>query len=77
MSSQDNQKAWDVDVTYVCVEYIFLPSGKLIVRGVRVTCCLLSTGAPSMMKINVAPVSAMAWLVANVKVLRYCGIGAP
>ena len=65
----------DVDVTYVCEIYIFLPSGKLIVRGVRVT-RLLSTGAPSMMKIDVAPVSTMAWLVANVKALRYCGIGA-
>ena len=63
-------------MSHMCVEYIFLPSGKLIVRGVRVT-CLLSTGAPSMMKIDVAPVSAMAWLVANVKALRYCGIGAP
>ena len=58
-------------MSFMCVEYIFLPSGKLIVRGVRVT-CLLSTCAPSMMKINVAPVSAMAWLVANVKVLRSC-----
>jgi hypothetical protein len=63
-------------LSHMCVEYIFLPSGKLIVRGVRAT-CLLSTGDPSMMKINVAPVSAMAWLAANVKTLRYCGIGAP
>ncbi len=63
-------------MSHTCVEHIFLPSGKLIVRGVRVTCLLL-TGAPSMMKIGIAPVSAMAWLVANVKALRYCGIGAP
>ena len=62
-------------MSHMCVEYIFLPSGKLIVRGVLVT-RLLSTGAPSMMKIDVAPVSTMAWLVANVKALRYCGIGA-
>jgi hypothetical protein len=63
-------------MSHMWVEYIFLPSRKLIVRGVRVTCLLL-TGAPSMMKIDVAPVSAMAWLVANVKALRYCGIRAP
>jgi hypothetical protein len=50
-------------ILHTCVEYIFLPSGKLIVRGVRVT-RLLSTGAPSMMNIDIAP-------------LRYCGIGAP
>ena len=63
-------------ISHTCVEYFFLRSGKLIVRGVRVT-CLLSTGALSMMNIDVAPVSAMTWLVANVKVLRYCGIKAP
>ena len=63
-------------ILHTCVEYIFLPLGKLIVRGVRVT-RLLSTGALSMMNINIAPVSKIAWLVANVKALRYCGIGAP
>ncbi len=62
-------------ISHTCVEYIFLPLGKLIVRGVHVT-RLLSVGAPSMMNIDVPPVSAMAWLVANVKGLRYCGIGA-
>ena len=63
-------------ISHTCVECTFLPSGKLIVRGVRVTHLLL-TGAPSMMNIDIGPVSTMAWLVTNVKALRYCGIKAP
>ena len=63
-------------ILHTCVEYIYLPLGNLIVRGVHMI-LLLSMGAPSMMNIGVAPVSTMACLVANVIVWRYCGIGAP
>ncbi len=38
---------------------------------------LLSTMAPSMIKMEVAPVSAIAWLAAIVRALRNCGIGLP
>jgi hypothetical protein len=55
---------------------VLLPSGKLIVRG-DTTICLLSTAAPSMMKMEVVPVSAIAWLAAIVRALRNCGIGLP
>jgi hypothetical protein len=37
----------------------------------------LSTAAPSMMKMEVAPVSAIAWLAAIVRALRNCSIGLP
>jgi hypothetical protein len=30
-----------------------------------------------MMKIEVEPMSAMAWLVAIVRVFKYCGMGLP
>ncbi len=51
---------------HTCVDRTFLPSGKFIVRGDKAI-RLLSTSAPSMMKMEVAPVSAMAWLVAIVR----------
>ncbi len=38
---------------------------------------LLATSAPSMMNIDVAPVSVIAWFAAVVMALRYCGIGLP
>ncbi len=38
---------------------------------------LLSTSAPSMMKMEVAPVSAMAWFVAIVIAFKYWGMGLP
>jgi hypothetical protein len=38
---------------------------------------LLSTAAPTMMKMEVAPVSKIAWLAAIVRALRNCGIGLP
>jgi hypothetical protein len=63
-------------ISHTCVDWIFLPSGKLIVRG-DIAICLLSTAAPSMMKMEVAPVSAIAWLAAIVRALRNCGIGSP
>ena len=42
-----------------CVDLIFDPSGRLMVRGFVAT-RLLSTGVPSIMKIAVAPVSMIA-----------------
>jgi hypothetical protein len=63
-------------ISHTCVDWIFLPSGKLIVRGNTVI-RLLSPAAPSMMKMEVMPVSATAWLSAIVKALRNCGVGLP
>jgi hypothetical protein len=63
-------------ISHTCVDWIFLLSGKLMVRGdTRIR--LLSTMAPSMMKMEVVPVSAIAWLAAIVRALRNCGIGLP
>ena len=42
-----------------CVDFIFKPSGRLMVSGF-VAIRLFSTGVPSMMNIAVAPVSMMA-----------------
>ncbi len=63
-------------MSHTCVDCTFLPSGKFIVRGDK-EICLLSTSVPSMMKIEVEPMSAMAWLVAIVRAFRYCGMGLP
>jgi hypothetical protein len=54
----------------------FLPSGKLVVRGAVAT-NLLAMFAPSMMNIDVAPVSAIAWFAAIIKASGYCSIGLP
>jgi hypothetical protein len=61
-------------ISHTCVDWIFLPSGKLIMRGDTMI-RLLSMAAPSMMKMEVVPMSAIAWLAAIVQVLRNCGIG--
>jgi hypothetical protein len=63
-------------ISHTCVDWILLPSWKLIVRG-EVATPLLATSAPSMMNIDVAPVSAIAWFAAIVRALRYCSIGLP
>jgi hypothetical protein len=59
----------------ICVDIICLPSGKLIVRGFFVT-HLLTMSRPSMMKMDVAPVLAIAWFVAMVNAFKYCDPGA-
>ncbi len=46
-------------MSHTCVDWICLPLGKLIVRGF-VAGCLLTTSAPSMIKMEVAPMLAMA-----------------
>jgi hypothetical protein len=38
---------------------------------------LMSMSAPSMMKMEVAPVLAIAWFVAIVTAFKYCGMGVP
>jgi hypothetical protein len=60
-------------ISHTCVDWTFLLSGKLIVRG-DTTIHLLSMAAPSMMKMEVAPMSAIAWLAAIVRELRNCSI---
>ncbi len=63
-------------MSHVCVDFTFVQSGRLIVSG-RIAGWRFSQGVPSMMNIEVAPVSAIASDVAMVNALRYCGFGAP
>ena len=63
-------------MSHTCDDLTFLPSGKLIVRGLSAV-RLLTTSMPSMTKIEVAPVSAMACVVAIVNALRYSLVGFP
>jgi len=60
----------------MCVDLICLPSGRLIVSGF-IAGRLFFMAAPSMMKIDVAPVSAIASDVAIVMAFRYCIDGLP
>jgi hypothetical protein len=60
----------------MCVDLICLPSGRLIVSGFNAG-RLFFTSAPSMTKIDVAPVSAIASDVAIVIAFRYCVDGLP
>ena len=57
-------------MSHMCVDFTLLPSGKLIVSGHDEGRKLL-TGVPSMIKMDVAPVSAIAWSVIIVIALRY------
>jgi hypothetical protein len=61
---------------HACVDLTFLPSGRLTVRGF-VANHLLATSTPSITKMEVAPVSAMAWFGAMVIALIYFGFGMP
>ncbi len=63
-------------MSHTCVNLTFLPSRRLTVRGF-VANCLFATSTPSITKMEVAPVSAMAWFGAMVIALRYCGFGMP
>ena len=63
-------------MSHMCVDFTLLPSGKLIVSGCDEGRKLL-TGVPSMIKMDVAPVSAIAWSVIIVIALRYCRLGEP
>ena len=63
-------------MSHMCVDFTLLSLGKLIVN-----CCnegrKLLTGVPSMINMEVAPVSAFAWFVSIPIVLRYCWLGEP
>ena len=63
-------------MSHMCVDLICLPSGRLIVKGF-VAGRLFFTSVPSIMKMDVAPVSAIASDVAIVIALRYCDDGLP
>jgi hypothetical protein len=65
-----------ISTSHMCVDLICRPSGRLIVRGF-VAGCLFFTSAPSIMKFDVAPVSAIASDVAMVMALRYWFDGLP
>ena len=61
---------------HMCVDITLLPSGKLIVNGCNEGHKLL-TGVPSMINMEVAAVSAIAWFVLMAIALRYCWLGEP
>jgi hypothetical protein len=63
-------------MSHACVNLTFLPSGWLTVRGF-VANRLFATSTPSITKMEVAPVSAMAWFGAMVIALIYCSFGMP
>ena len=63
-------------MSHVCVDFTFVQSGRLIVSG-RTAGRRFLHGVTSMMKIDVAPVSAIACDAAIVIAFRYCGFGAP
>ena len=65
-----------ISMSHMCVDLICLPSGRLIVSGFNAG-RLFFTSAPSMTKIDVAPVSAIASDVAIVMAFRYCVDGLP
>ncbi len=63
-------------MSHMCVDLTWLPSGKLILN------CFIAgqmflTGVPSIMNMNVAPVSAIACNIAIVIALRYWGVQVP
>ena len=58
-------------MSQTCEDWTWLPSGKLIWSGLVAT-RLLTTSTPSIMKMDVAPVSAIAWSCAIVTAFRAC-----
>ncbi len=63
-------------LSHTCVDQIVVPSGNLILSGFVAT-RLSSTSASSMMKMAVAPVSAIASFAAMVSAFKYCGMRLP
>lgn len=55
-------------MSHTCVERTWVPLAKLMVRGDDAI-LLLATSVPSIIKMEVAPVSAMAWFGANIILL--------
>ena len=58
-------------MSHMCVDFTLLLSGKLIVNSCDKGCKLL-TGVPSMINMEVALVSVIAWFILIAIVLRYC-----
>ncbi len=59
-------------MSHACADLTFLPSGRLTVRGFVAT-RLFATSTPSITKMDVAPVSAMAWFGAMViALMQFC-----
>jgi hypothetical protein len=75
MSCQYHEEAQDFNVTHMCRLYL-LTYRKFIVRGDKAI-HLLSTLAPIVMKMEVAPVFVMAWLVLIARAFKYCSMGLP
>ncbi len=63
-------------MSHRCVDLTWLPSGKMIVIGF-VAGRMFLTGVPSIMNMDVAPVSTISCNVAIVITLRYWRVGAP
>ena len=63
-------------MSHTCVDFTCLPSGILIVKGFFASKLFLAL-TPSMTKIDVTPLSAIAIYVAIVSAFKYCGIGLP
>jgi hypothetical protein len=61
---------------HMCVDLTLLPSGKLSVNGCDEGRKLL-TGVPSMINMEVAPVSEIAWFILIAISFRYCWLGEP
>ncbi len=61
-------------MSHLCVDFTFVPSDILMVSG-RMAGRRFLQGVPSMMKIEVATVSAIACDAAMAILLRYCGFG--
>ncbi len=59
-----------------CVDLTWLPLGKFIIYCF-VAGQMFLTGVPSIMNMDIAPVSAIAYNVAIVIALRYWGVGGP
>jgi hypothetical protein len=60
---------------HTCVDFTLRPSGRLIINGLDAT-CLFATLTPSMTKMDVAPVSAIACNVLIVMVFKaLCEVG--
>ncbi len=57
-------------MSHICVDFIFLLSGMLMLKGLLAR-CLFTTLVPYIMNMDVAPVSAMAWVDAIVITFKY------
>jgi hypothetical protein len=62
--------------SHICIDLTFRPSGMLMVKGFVVT-LLLTTSTASIMKMDVAPVSAIACVDAIVMAFKYLFDGWP